>query len=106
VADGELVFGDGELRALLVREDLVEQAGERVAGRRVAVGEVLERRNVVGAREELTGAQLAVAAGAPDLLEVRLEALREVDVVDVADVGLVDAHAEGDRGNDDVPIGA
>ena len=106
MADGEVVLGDGELRALLVLENLGEQAGERVAGRRVAEGEVLERRDVVRARQELARARLTVAAGAPDLLRVRLEALREVEVVDVADVGLVDAHPEGDRGDDDVPVGA
>ena len=43
----------------------------------------------------------AVAAGAADLLAVALEALGQVVVVDVADVGLVDAHAEGDGGDDD-----
>ena len=44
---------------------------------------------------------LAVAAGAADLLRVRLEALRQVVVVDVADVGLVDPHPERDRRDDD-----
>ena len=46
--------------------------------------------------------RLAVAAGAADLLRVALEALRQVVVVDVADVGLVDPHAERDRRDDDV----
>ena len=84
-----------------MREHLGEQAGERLARRRVAVGEVLERGHVVGAGEQLAGARLAVAAGAADLLRVALQALGQVVVVDVADVGLVDAHAERDRGDDD-----
>ena len=101
VADGELVLGDGELGADGMLEHVREQAGERLARRRVAVGEVLERRHVVGAGEQLADALLAVASGAADLLRVRLEALRQVVVVDVADVGLVDPHPERDRRDHD-----
>ncbi len=43
----------------------------------------------------------SVAAGAPRLLVVGLERGRQVAVDDEADVGLVDAHAEGDRGDHD-----
>ena len=39
----------------------------------------------------------AVAAGAPGLLVVALDALGQVEVGDEPHVGLVDAHAEGDR---------
>ena len=98
----ELVVGDRELRADLVREHHVEQARDGLARGRVAEGEVLERRDVVLAGVELAHRRLAVPAGPADLLGVRLEALGEVEVVDVADVGLVDAHAEGDRRDDDV----
>jgi hypothetical protein len=76
VAHGEVVLGNGELLALRVLEDLGEQAGECLLGRGVAVGEVLERGDIVRTREELARARLAVAAGAPDLLRVRLEAFR------------------------------
>ena len=103
--DRELAFGDDELRADVVGEDLVEERGDRLGRGRVAEGEVLESRDVVRAGEELADAGAAVAAGTADLLRVRLEALRQVEVVDVADVGLVDAHAEGDRGDDDVAAG-
>ena len=85
-------------------EHVVEQACDRLRGRRVAEREVLERRHVVAAREELADRRLAVAAGAADLLRVALEALRQVVVVDVAHVGLVDPHAERDRGDDDVRV--
>ena len=43
----------------------------------------------------------AVAPGAADLLVVGLDAARQVGMEDVAHVGLVDPHAEGDRGDDD-----
>src|SRR6478736_2889811 len=60
----------------------------------------------VAARKELADRCLAVSSGATDLLRVRLESLRQVEVVDVAHVGLVDAHAERDRRDDDVRIRA
>ena len=44
----------------------------------------------------------AVASGAAGLLLVVLERLRHAGVDDVAHVGAVDAHAEGDRGHHDV----
>ena len=104
MARREVVLRDRELLALVVREDFGEQAFDRGARGRVAVREVLERRDVLAAGEELADARLAVAPGAPDLLRVRLEALREIEVVDVTHVGLVDAHAERDRRDDDVAI--
>ncbi len=97
----ELVLGERELGARGTIEHLCEQPDDRLARRRVAEHEVLERRNVVRACEELADALGTVAAGAPDLLRVRLEALRQVVVVDVADVGLVDPHPEGDRRDHD-----
>ena len=44
---------------------------------------------------------LSVSAGPADLLGVALQTLGQVVMVDVADVGLVDPHAEGDRRHDD-----
>ena len=49
-------------------------------------------------------AGLAVAAGAADLLVVGLDRGGQGDVEDGADVGLVDAHAEGDGGDDDLEL--
>ncbi len=46
----------------------------------------------------------AVAARAAGLLVVPLDRLRQVEVGDEADVGLVDAHAEGDGGDDDQAV--
>src|SRR4051794_6551477 len=100
----QLVLRDRELLAARVCEDVVEQPGDRLASRRVAEREVLERRHVVAAREQLADRIRTVAARATDLLRVRLEPLRQVVVVDVAHVGLVDAHAERDRRDDDVAI--
>ena len=45
-----------------------------------------------------------VAAGAAGLLLVVLERLRRARMDDEADVGAIDAHAEGDRGDDDVGV--
>ena len=45
-----------------------------------------------------------VAAGTADLLIIALDGLRQVGVHDPADVGLVDAHAEGDRRHHDQPV--
>jgi len=47
------------------------------------------------------GRRVAVAAGATGLLVVALDGLGQIDVSDEAHVGLVDAHAEGDRGDHD-----
>ena len=43
----------------------------------------------------------AIATGAADFLGVVFEGFREVVVVDGADVGFIDPHAEGDGGADD-----
>ena len=45
---------------------------------------------------------LAVAAGAARLLVIGLQAAGQIVVDDEADVGLVDAHAEGVGGGDDL----
>src|SRR5207249_10322177 len=82
-------------------ENIRKQAAERLARGRVAEGEVLERWHVLRTSEQLADALLAVTPGAPDLLRIGLEALRQVVVVDVADVGLVDSHPERDRRDDD-----
>ena len=44
---------------------------------------------------------LAVAPGAPGFLVVRLHGLGQIEVRDEADIRLVDAHAEGNRGDHD-----
>src|SRR5262245_46195971 len=49
---------------------------------------------------------MPVAAGAPDLLHVLLERAWRLIVHDVANVGLVDAHAKGARCDHDQPAGA
>ena len=47
---------------------------------------------------------LAVAAGAAGLLIIGLDGGRHVEMGDIAHVGLVDAHAEGDGGNEAEPV--
>ena len=60
--------------------------------------------DVLRAIEEHCLRGLAVAARAPDLLVVRVERLRDLAVEHPADVGLVDPHAEGGRGDDHLQI--
>ena len=80
-------------------EQLAQELAQRLRRGRVAVGEVLERDQIVGAGQELADGGRTVAAR---LLRVVRQGLRQVVVIDAADVGLVDAHAEGDRGDDRV----
>ncbi len=54
--------------------------------------------------EEHRSRRLPVASGAADLLVVGLDAAGKRGVDDGADVGLVDAHAEGDGGDDDIEL--
>ncbi len=51
--------------------------------------------------EERAGGGLAVTAGAAGLLDVRLDGARHLVVHDATDVGAVDAHAEGVRGDEE-----
>ncbi len=68
--------------------------------RRAAAADALEGPgHVRGAVEGDPFGGGAVAAGAADLLPVGLDRARGVGVDDEADVGLVDAHAEGDGGD-------
>jgi hypothetical protein len=60
--------------------------------------------DVVGTVEGERVRRRPVAAGAADLLVVALDRFRQVGVDDVADVGLVDAHAEGDGRGDHEPV--
>ena len=83
----ELVVGD--VARLLVRDFLEEFE----VFRHVAAGE----------KQQAVGGQ-AVAPGAAGFLVVALDVLRQVGVDDVADVGFVDAHAEGDGGADDLGL--
>jgi hypothetical protein len=60
--------------------------------------------DVVGAVERQRLGRRAVAARAADLLIIGLDRFRQIGMRDPADIGLVDAHAEGDRGHHDQPV--
>ncbi len=60
--------------------------------------------DVLGAVEREGLGRRAVAPGAADLLVIGLDRLRQVGMRDIADVGLVHAHAEGDGGADDQSV--
>ncbi len=100
---GQLARRDVE--QLAERQHVVQNPRDRVGGRRVAEGEVFQRHQVVGARQHLARRRRSIPPGSADLLCVVLQTLRHVVVVHVADVRLVDAHAEGDRRHDDLFVG-
>ena len=111
--DGGGELGLRELRALL-------QVGrlERVGGGADGLGDVAHligadlaaareeasQPEVLGAVEEHRLGRLAVAPGAADLLEVRVDRLGDLGVEDEAHVGLVDAHPEGGGRDDHVDL--
>ena len=66
---------------------------EEIVG--VAVGVGMHQQRAAG---------LAIAPGPPDFLVVTLNASRQCGVDDGADVGLVNPHAESDRGHDDFQL--
>ena len=72
----------------------------------VAKGEIFQHDAVIGAGEHFADGGFAIASGTAGLLRVVFERLREVVVIDGADVGFVDAHAEGDGGHDDIRLPA
>ena len=86
-------------RARLGRESAEEPLEDLRLGV-VALEEVLVRAAVGPGVEEDGARGLPVAPGAADLLVVALDRRRHRGVDDGAHVGLVDAHAEGDRGDD------
>ena len=90
----QLLAGD----ALFVRQ--------RLEGHRIDLlrNDVLGGADVAGAEIENAARLLAVAAGAPGFLVVALERFRQVVVHDPAHIGLVDAHAKGDGGDDHLRV--
>jgi len=77
-------------------------AGELGDGGIVALEEEVVHLAVGEGVEEEGAGRLTIASGAADLLVVLLDGAREGGVNDGADVGFVDAHAEGDRRDDDL----
>ncbi len=93
-------LGEGLGHEVFVGEDGGD-AGEIGGGWVVALEEELVHLAVgVGVEQDGAGGE-AVAAGAADLLVEGFDRGGESGVDDGADVGLVDAHAEGDGGDDD-----
>lgn len=84
----------------MVEED-TEDGAESIGLRGVAVGKVSKGAEVVATSQKFAVGTVAIAPGAADFLSVVLERFGKVVVVNGTDVGLVDAHAEGDGGADD-----
>ena len=79
---------------------------QRLEGHRIDLlrNDVLGSSNVARTEIENAARALAVAAGAPGFLVVALERFRQVVVHDPAHIGLVDAHAKGDGGDDHLRV--
>ncbi len=97
-------FRDRHVEHRAPPEHVADQRRNRFGRGRIAVGEVLQDDHVAGTRQKFADRPFPVASGPADLLGVALQALGQIVVVDVADVGLVDAHSEGDRGHHDHPV--
>jgi hypothetical protein len=78
--------------------DLRSGRGEALVDLRAA------KADVVGAVERQRIGGRTIPARAADLLVIGLDRFWQVGLRDPADVGLVHAHAEGDRGHDDQPV--
>ena len=77
-----------------------QQLADLLFGDGLALHELLEFLNILIAVKGQAVTLAAVTAGAAGLLVVPLQRFGNVVVNDVAHVGLVDAHAESDRGDD------
>ena len=97
--EGEIVEGDVEIGALA--EEGVDDGGDGAWARGIAADEVAERVEVVAAGEDFAVSGEAVATGAAGFLEEVFEGFGEIVVIDGADVGFIDAHAEGDGSDHD-----
>ncbi len=93
---GQIVNADVELRALI--QKLINERGDRFRFGRIAIAEVFQRDDVVGTGQHLANGRLTVAACPANFLHIAFSAFRQVVVIDSANIGLVDPHAEGDRG--------
>ena len=79
-----------------------QQLADLLFGDGLALHELLEFLDVLVTVKGQAVALAAVAAGTARLLIIAFERLGNVVVDDIAHVGFVDAHAEGDRGDDDL----
>src|SRR5690606_28958608 len=79
---------------------IVEHGPNTGEFRGIAIDEVLQHAEAVATGQHQAVRGLAVAPGTADFLAVVLHRLGQIEVHHVADVTLVDAHAEGDGGDD------
>lgn len=96
VGAGEFVSRDVEFTGL-VEED-AENGAEGLGLRGVAISEVGEGAEIVLAGQEFAVGRFSVAPGPANFLGVVFERFGEIEMVDRANVGFVDAHPEGDGG--------
>ena len=93
------------LARLRVRSHFAQQLTAYLLLRhRLALHKLLELLDVLVAVVGYTGTLLTVPSGAARLLEIALDALRDVVMDDEAHIGLVYAHSEGYGGHDNVHL--
>ena len=80
----------------------LEQAQDGLPVRGVPIDEVFQHRQLGAARQHHAAGGEAITSGAAYLLAVVLDGFGQIVVNDPADIGLVDAHAKGDGGDDAV----
>jgi hypothetical protein len=97
----ELVAQLAGVDGLAVAADGLRDGGDVVGVDVARGGEEAPQPEVLGAPQQQRPGRLAVAPAAPALLQVAVDGVRDVEVDDEPHVGLVDAHAEGDRRHDD-----
>ena len=83
-------------RAIFETVDVIDEAANTFRVRCITVDEILQHGQIIGAHETVTDGLLTVPARASNLLGIVLQTLGQIVVIDVADVGLVDAHAKSD----------
>ena len=81
---------------------MVHQAAERGFVRSVAQDEVAKNGEIVRTGKQFASGWQSVTASAAYFLLIVFEGFRQVEMDHRADVGLVDSHAESDRGDDNV----
>src|ERR1700712_365687 len=83
-------------------EQIIEHPANAFALRRVAIHEVLQDVEAVTVGQHQTLRNGTIASRPTDLLAVVFDGFGQVEMHDVADIALVDAHAERDGGDDAV----
>ena len=93
--------GNRDIDFIIGAEQFGDDRCNAIGIRRVAIDEIFQCRAVVRAGEQFAGRRRSITSSAADFLHVAFIAFGHVIVIDVADVGLIYAHAKRNRGAND-----